>query len=87
MPRYMITRTLPPLTPAQLEAVRTTSSRVCHEMGITWVRSHITSDGKLSFCEYEAENEEAIREHARRAGLPVDEIRPLGVELGPSVVS
>lgn len=87
MPRYMITRTLPPLTPAQLEEVRVTSSRVCDEMGINWVRSHITADGKLSFCEYEAESEEAIREHARRASLPVDTIVPLGRELGPSRVS
>lgn len=85
MPRYMITRTLPPLTPAQLEDVRVTSTRVCNNLGITWVRSHITADGKHSFCEYDAPDEEAIREHSRASGVPFDAIVPLGVELGPSL--
>lgn len=84
MPRFMITRTLPPLTPEQLEGVRLKSASVVGEMGINWIRSHITSDGKHSFCEYEADDEETIREHARRAGLSIDEIIPLGMELGPS---
>lgn len=84
MPRYMITRTLPSLTPAQLEDVRVTSTKVCKDLGITWVRSHITADGKHSFCEYDAPDEEAIREHSRVSGVPFDEISPLGLEIGPS---
>lgn len=86
MPRYMITRTLPPLSPEQLEAVRVKSAAVCNEMGINWVRSHLTADGKHSFCEYEAADEAAVREHARRAGIPVDSIVTLGLDLGPSMV-
>ena len=85
MPRFMITRTLPPLTPEQLEAVRVKSTEVCNQMGINWIRSHLTADGKMSFCEYEAEDEAAVREHARRAGIPVDDIIPVSVELGPSM--
>ncbi len=84
MPRYMITRTLPPLSPEQLEDVRAQSTRVCKELGITWVRSHLTADGKHSFCEYDAPSEEAIREHSRLSGIPLDDITPLGMELGPS---
>ena len=85
MPRFMITRTLPPLTPEQLEGVRVKSAGVAKDMGINWIRSHLTSDGKHSFCEYEAADEEAVREHARRTGIPVDDIIALGLELGPSV--
>lgn len=81
----MITRTLPPLTPEQLEGIRVKSAGVATEMGINWIRSHLTSDGKYSFCEYEAADEEAVREHARRTGIPVDDIIALGPELGPSV--
>lgn len=81
----MITRTLPPLTPEQLEAVRMKSAAVCKETGINWIRSHITADGKYSFCEYEAADESVVREHAKRAGLPIDSIAMLGLELGPSV--
>lgn len=84
MPRYMITRTLPPMAPEQLEEVRKESTRVCNALGITWIRSHITADGKHSFCEYDAPDENAVREHSRMSGIPFDEIQPLGMELGPS---
>jgi hypothetical protein len=84
MPRFMITRTLPPLTPEQLEAVRAESTRVCNSLGITWVRSHLTADGRHSFCEYDAPDEEAVREHSRQSGIPFDLIQPVGMELGPS---
>jgi hypothetical protein len=83
MPRFMITRTLPPLTPDQLEVVRHTSTRVCKEVGIKWIKSHLTSDGKHSFCEYEADDEELIKEHSRLSGIPFDEIIPLGKDLLP----
>ena len=84
MPRFMITRTLPPLSPEQLEAVRKESTRVCNELGITWIKSHITADGKHSFCEYDAPDEEAVKQHSRLSGVPFDHIELLGIELGPS---
>lgn len=42
-----------------------------------WIRSYFfeEEDGTLgTICIYEAEGPEAIREHARRASLPADEI-------------
>ena len=41
-----------------------------------WIRSHITADGKHSFCEFGAPNAEACRKHASIAGLPVDDVAP-----------
>jgi hypothetical protein len=44
---------------------------------VRWIRSYVLDerDGKLgTLCVYEAESPEAIREHASRAALPVDEI-------------
>jgi sporulation protein YlmC with PRC-barrel domain len=44
---------------------------------IRWIRSYVLDEdsGKLgTLCIYEAASPEAIREHAERAGLPVDEI-------------
>ena len=44
---------------------------------VRWIRSYVTSeaDGRLgTICIYEATSPEAIREHARCAELPVDEI-------------
>lgn len=83
MPRFMVTRTLPPLTSDQLQQVGKNVVSACDQMGMQWIRSHVTADGKHSFCEFEAPSAEACREHARRAGLPVDEVVPLGMEIGP----
>ena len=86
MPRYMVTRTLPPLTPEQLDAVGKKVVTACGQIpGIQWIRSHLTADGKHSFCEFEAPTAQACREHAALAGLPVDDVVPLGMEIGPSL--
>ena len=45
-----------------------------------WIRSYFfrEDDGTLgTICIYEAESPDAIGEHARRAGLPADEILPV----------
>lgn len=42
------------------------------------------AEGKI-YCEYEAPNPEAIREHARRAGLPVDRISKVALEISPEM--
>ncbi len=86
MSRYIVTRTLPPMTDEELDAVGRKVVGVCDEMeDITWIRSHLTADGKHSFCEFEAPSPEALREHASRAGLPVDDVVKLGAEIGPSL--
>lgn len=84
MPRYMVSRTLPPLTPQELDGVGRKVVAACDQVGgMKWIRSHLTADGKHSFCEFEAPNPDACRQHASIAGLPVDEVIPLGAELGP----
>lgn len=47
---------------------------------IRWIRSYVLSESDSSLgtvCIYQATSAEAIREHASRAGLPVDEIIPI----------
>lgn len=83
MPRFIVTRTLPPLTEEQLEGVGKSVVTACDQMGMQWIRSHVTADGQHSFCEFEAPSAEACREHAKLAQLPVDEVIPIGLELGP----
>jgi hypothetical protein len=44
---------------------------------VRWIRSYVTAerDGRVgTVCIYQASSPEAIRAHAERAGLPVDEI-------------
>ena len=48
---------------------------------IRWIRSYVLGEptGDVgTVCIYQASSPEAIREHASRAGLPVDEIIAVG---------
>ena len=51
------------------------------DAGVKWIVSFLSVDKKKTFCLYEAPNEEAIREAARRAGLPADAIVEVGEEI------
>lgn len=86
MPRYIIERTVGSMSRDDLRAASKRSNQVIAEMtGIVWIKSYISeSEGKI-FCEYDAPNEEAIREHARRAGLPVDRISEVALEISPAM--
>ena len=47
---------------------------------VRWIRSYVVNepDGRLgTFCIYEAVDGEAIREHARRSGMPGEEFYPV----------
>jgi hypothetical protein len=74
------------LTPEQIEAGSRRSIDVLGTMsGVVWIRSYYSdAEGKI-YCEYEAPNVEAIREHARLAGLPVDRILEVSLELSPAM--
>lgn len=52
-------------------------------IGVKWLYSFLSADRRKTYCLYEAETAEEIREAARRAGLPVDEIIELSGELRP----
>ena len=64
----------------ELQAAAARSTQVGDEEmpdDIRWIRSYVLaeSDGGLgTVCIYQASSPEKIREHADRAGLPVDEI-------------
>lgn len=64
----------------ELEDAAAESSRVADEEmpgQVKWIRSYVLDeeDGTLgTVCIYQAEDEDAIMEHAQRAGLSADEI-------------
>ena len=85
MPRFLITRTVPPSKEEELAAAGKRSTAVCEEMGIKWIKSYYSAkDGKF-YCEYEAPSVEAIYEHGRRAQLPVDSVSLISGEFDPSM--
>lgn len=86
MPRFLIARTVPPLTEEEINAITRRSMAVMKEMGgIKWIKSYYSAkDGKF-YCEYEAPSVEAIYEHARRAQIPVDTVSLISAEFDPSM--
>jgi hypothetical protein len=83
MQQYVILRRSGWASPAELEEAAARSSRVGDEEmsdDIRWIRSYVLEEGGGSVgtvCIYEASSPEAIRDHASRADLPVDEIIPI----------
>ena len=67
-------------SPDDLEAAAERSRQVGDEQmsdDIRWIRSYVLEEGGSTVgtvCVYQASSEEAIREHASRADLPVDEV-------------
>jgi hypothetical protein len=86
MPRYIIERSVPRLTSAELQAAGRRSVEVLSDMSdVKWIRSYVSdAEGKI-YCEYDAPSVEAVLEHARRAGLPVDRISEVSMEISPAM--
>lgn len=66
-----------------LEKSASVSARVGREEmpnDVKWIRSYVVQDGEKlgTVCIYQGTSPEAIREHARRAGMPADEVLPVG---------
>ena len=62
-------------------AARSTAEGERMSSDIRWIRSYVVNepDGTLgTVCIYQATSPEAIRLHARRAGMPADEIFAVG---------
>lgn len=69
-------------TGAELKAAAARSTAAGEEMSdeIRWIRSYVLDEGGGALgtvCIYEATSPEAIRTHATRADLPVDEVVPI----------
>jgi Protein of unknown function (DUF4242) len=80
MDTYVILRRNGWKSGAELQEAAARSSQVGDEEmsdDIRWIRSYVLEEGGGAVgtvCVYQASSPEAIREHAERAGLPVDEI-------------
>jgi rRNA-processing protein FCF1 len=77
MPQFVIEREIQgagSLSEAQIREVSLRSLETLKEMGpqIQWLHSYVTED--KVYCVYLAPDENSIREHARRAGIPADRV-------------
>jgi len=77
MPQFVIERDIPgagTLSEAEIREISLRSLHTLKEMGpqIQWLHSYVTED--KVYCVYLAPDENSIREHARKAGIPADRV-------------
>jgi hypothetical protein len=77
VPQFVIEREIPgagTLTETQIQELALRSLEVLKQMGpqIQWLHSYVTED--KVYCVYLAPDEDSIREHARRTGIPSDRV-------------
>ena len=89
MPKYVIEREIPGagnLKPEELQAISQKSCGVLQQMGpqIQWLHSYVTED--KVYCVYLAPDEDSIREHARRAGIPADRVSAVRRLIDPAAL-
>lgn len=75
--QFVIERELPgagTLTDLQIREVSLRSLEALRAIGpqIQWLHSYVTED--KVYCVYIAPDEDTVREHARRAGIPADRV-------------
>ncbi|HWD84143.1 MAG TPA: nickel-binding protein [Solirubrobacteraceae bacterium] len=83
MNTYVILRRTGWRSPDELQQAAVRSRKIGDEEmsdDIRWIRSYVLDEGDGpvgTVCIYQASSPEAIRDHASRADLPVDEIIPV----------
>ena len=86
MPKYVIRREVPGaggMSAEELHQLSAKSNGVLAGMDgrAQWVHSYVTGDAL--FCVYNAENEDAVQEHARIGGFPCNEVRQVAAIIDP----
>ena len=87
MPQFVIEREIPgagALSDDQIREVSLRSLETLKEMGpqIQWLHSYVTED--KVYCVYLAPDEDVVREHARRTGIPANRVAAVRRLIGPS---
>ena len=87
MPEFVIEREVPgagALSESEIRDLSIRSLQVLKELGpqIQWLHSYVTED--KVYCVYLAPDENSIREHARRVGLPADRVSAVRRLISPA---
>ena len=89
MPQFVIEREVAgagKLSESELRDLSLRSLEVLKEMGpqIQWLHSYVTED--KVYCVYLAPDENIIREHARRVGIPADRVSAVRKLIDPATL-
>jgi hypothetical protein len=89
VPQFVIEREVPGagrLSETQIREMSLRSLQTLAEMGpqIQWIHSYVTED--KVYCVYIAPDEDSIREHARRTGIPADRVSAVRRLIDPALM-
>ena len=73
MPLFMIERSFAERLDPTPDLARPLNE-INSDAGVRWLYSFLSADHRKTYCIYEAPDPEALREAARRAGIPADVI-------------
>lgn len=90
MKTFLIEREIPDaakFNAQQLKSISQKSCSVLKEMGpqIQWIHSYVA--GNKIYCIYKAQNEELIREHAKKGGFPANTITEVANIISPTTAN
>ena len=88
--RFVIERDIPAvgkMTRPELKGAAETSTAALAKLAprVQWEHSYVAGD--KTFCLYLAENEDAIREHAKLSGFPASKITPITGIIDPTTAT
>jgi hypothetical protein len=87
VPKFVIEREIPgagSLSEEQIREVSLRSMQALKEIGpqIQWLHSYVTEE--KVYCVYIAPDEDTIREHTRRSGIPANRVAAVRRLIGPN---
>jgi len=87
VPQFVIEREIPgvgKLSEAEIRSMSLRSLETIRGMGsqIQWLHSYVTEDNV--YCVYLAPDEDGVREHARKVGIPADRVSAVRRLIEPS---
>ena len=84
--KFVIERAIPGvglMTAPQLQdAAKTSNGALAKLPNVQWIQSYVAKD--KTFCIYLAEDEAAIREHAKLSGFPANSITEIATTIDPT---
>ena len=86
MEKFVIERTVPgagSMTRDELAELARQSNATVATLGVPYVWHESYAAGDKIYCVHSAESVEAVLEHSRRAGFPVDSVTPVAGMFGP----
>lgn len=90
MPMFLVERNIPgadTLTREELRDISAKSNEVVSRLGVPYVWHRTYAAGDKLYCIHEADNAEAIYEHAKNGGFPADIVSEIKNIFGPETAT